>query len=59
MGRGCRNKFLVSFFKDKKPFEVNLNRKQLNLGSTHGTPSESNVAPVSLQSRTYSVRFGT
>ena len=32
---------------------------ELNLGSTHGTPSESNVAPVSLQSRTYSVRFGT
>ena len=32
---------------------------QLNLGSTHGTPSESDVAPVSLQSRTYSVRFGT
>ena len=31
----------------------------LNLGSTHGTPSESDVAPVSLQSRTYSVRFGT
>ena len=26
---------------------------QLNLGSTHGTPSESDVAPVSLQSRTY------
>ena len=32
---------------------------ELNLGSTHGTPSESDVAPVSLQSRTYSVRFGT
>ena len=32
---------------------------QLNLGSTHGTPSESDVAPVWLQSRTYSVRFGT
>ena len=30
-----------------------------NLGSTHGTPCESDVAPVSLQSRTYSVRFGT
>ena len=30
---------------------------ELNLGSTHGTPSESDVAPVSLQSRTYSVRF--
>ena len=28
---------------------------ELNLGSTHGTPSESDVAPVSLQSRTYSV----
>ena len=25
---------------------------ELNLGSTHGTPSESDVAPVSLQSRT-------
>ena len=32
---------------------------ELNLGSTHGTPSESDVAPASLQSRTYSVRFGT
>ena len=32
---------------------------ELNLGSTHGTPSESDVALVSLQSRTYSVRFGT
>ena len=32
---------------------------ELNLGSTHGTPSESDVAPVSLQSRIYSVRFGT
>ena len=32
---------------------------ELNLGSTHGTPSESDVAPVLLQSRTYSVRFGT
>ena len=32
---------------------------ELNLGSTHGTPSESDVAPVSLRSRTYSVRFGT
>ena len=32
---------------------------ELNLGSTHGTLSESDVAPVSLQSRTYSVRFGT
>ena len=31
----------------------------LNLGSTRGTPSESDVAPVSLQSQTYSVRFGT
>ena len=29
---------------------------ELNLGSTHGTLSESDVAPVSLQSRTYSVR---
>ena len=28
---------------------------ELNLGSTHGAPSESDVAPVSLQSRTYSV----
>ena len=28
MGGGCRNKFLMSFFKDKKPFKVNLNRKQ-------------------------------
>ena len=30
-----------------------------NLGSTHGVPSESDVAPVSLRSRTYSIRFGT
>ena len=32
---------------------------ELNLGSTHGASSESVVAPVSLQSRTYSNRFGT
>ena len=32
---------------------------ELNLCSTHGTPSESDVTPVSLQSRTYSARFGT
>ena len=32
---------------------------ELNLGSPHGTPSESDVAPVSLQSQTYSGRFGT
>ena len=32
---------------------------ELNLGLTHGTLSESDVTPVSLQSRTYSVRFGT
>ena len=32
---------------------------KLNLGSTHGTSSESYVAPVSLQSQTYSVRSGT
>ena len=32
---------------------------ELNLGSTHGAPSESDVVPVSLQSWTYSVRFGT
>ena len=32
---------------------------ELNLSSTHGAPSESNVAPVSLRSRTYSIRFGT
>ena len=32
---------------------------ELNLCSTHGAPSESDIAPVSLQSRTYSVRFGT
>ena len=31
---------------------------ELNLGSTHGTPSESDVAAVSLQSWTHSVRFG-
>ena len=32
---------------------------ELNLGSTHGTPSESDVVPVSLQSRTYAVSFST
>ena len=32
---------------------------ELNLGSTHVAPSESDVVPVSLQSRTYSIRFGT
>ena len=32
---------------------------ELNLDSTHGAPSESDVASVSQQSRTYSVRFGT
>ena len=32
---------------------------ELYLGTTHGAPSESDVAPVSFQSRTYSVRFGT
>ena len=31
----------------------------LNLGLTRGTPSESDVAPVSLQSQTYSVRLCT
>ena len=30
---------------------------ELNLILTHSAPSESDVAPVSLQSRTYSVRF--
>ena len=30
---------------------------ELNLSSTHSAPSESDVAPVSLQSRTNSVRF--
>ena len=32
---------------------------KLNLGSTHGATSESDVAPASLQSRTYSIKFGT
>ena len=32
---------------------------ELNLGSTHGATSESDVAPASFQSRTYSIRFGT
>ena len=32
---------------------------ELNLGSTQGVPSESDVAPVLLENRTYSVRFGT
>ena len=32
---------------------------ELNLGSTHSAPSESDDGPVSLQSQTYSIRFGT
>ena len=32
---------------------------ELNLGLTHGVPSESDVAPVLLENQTYSVRFGT
>ena len=32
---------------------------ELNLGSTHGASSESDVVPVSLQSGTYSVRLAT
>ena len=32
---------------------------ELNLGSTHDAPSESDVAPVLLQRRTYSIRFVT
>ena len=32
---------------------------ELNLGSTHAAPSEGDVTPVSIQSRTYSVRFST
>ena len=32
---------------------------ELNLGSTHGVPSESDVVPVLLENQTYSVRFGT
>ena len=32
---------------------------ELNLGSTHSGSSESDVAPVSLQSPTYPVRFGS
>ena len=32
---------------------------ELNLGLTHGVRSQSDVAPVSLQSQTYSIRFGT
>ena len=32
---------------------------ELNLGSTHSGSSESDVAPVSLQSPTYSVRFSS
>ena len=45
-------------FKDVKFDRVCRTFAELNLGSTHGTPSESDVAPVTLQSRTYSVRFG-
>ena len=32
---------------------------KLNLGLTHGTPSESDFMPVSLQGQAYSVTFGT
>ena len=51
--------FLVWYGKSVKFNRVCRTFVELNLGSTHGTPSESDVAPVSLQSRTYSVRFGT
>ena len=50
---------LVWYGKSVKFDRVCRTFAELNLGSTHGTPSESDVALVSLQSRTYSVRFGT
>ena len=51
--------FQFGFCKSVKFNRVCQTFVELNLGSTHGTPSESDVAPVLLQSRTYSVRFGT
>ena len=33
--------------------------KSVTYNMAHGTPSESDVAPVSLQGQTYSVRFST
>ena len=50
---------LVSRGKSVKLDRVCRTFVELNLGSTHGTPSESGVAPLSLQSQTYSVRLGT
>ena len=49
-------------FRGYSSYICNCNRRVLStltLGSIYGAPSESDVAQVSLQSRTYSVRFGT
>ena len=59
----CLNQFgmavLVWCSKSVKFDRVCRTFVELKLGSTHGTPSESDVVPVLFQSRTYSGRFGT
>ena len=49
---------LVWCFKSVKFDSVCQTFVELNLGSTHGAQSESDDTPVSLQSQTYSIRFG-
>ena len=49
----------INSVQQKRKFDrVCLTFFELNLGSTHGAPSESDVAPVSLQSWTYSITIG-
>ena len=50
---------LVWFGKSIKFDRVGRTFVKLNFDATRGAPSESDVAPVSLQSRTYSISFGT
>ena len=61
--RTCLNQFctavLVWCSKSIKFDRVCWTFVKLNLGSTHGAPSESDVTPVLLQSRTCSIRSGT
>ena len=49
----------INSVQQKRKFDrVCLTFFELHLGSTHGAPSESDVAPVSLQSWTYSITIG-
>ena len=49
----------INSVQQKRKFDrVCLTFFELNLGSTHGAPSESDVAPVSLQSWTNSITIG-